>query len=124
MISVRVNIWTRLLLAFVFISSLTLLVGVMALFIFGYSSTLMEEISEEHLPEIVQVAEFARIGGEIVAVAPNILTTPDDDVRAAVNNDLDHLLTKISEQLETLSISRSEFRDRVEAACHQPEGKS
>ncbi len=114
MIPARVNIWTRLLLAFVFISSLTLLVGVMALLIFGYSSTLMEEISEEHLPEIVQVAEFARIGGEIVAVAPNILTAPDDDVRTAVKKDLDHLLTQISEQLETLSIPQSEFRERVE----------
>ena len=114
MISARANIWTRLLLAFVFISSLTLLVGVMALLIFSYSSTLMEEIAEEHLPEIIQVVEFARIGGEIVAVAPNILTAPDDDVREAVKKELDHLLTKISEQLESLNISQSQFKERVE----------
>ena len=114
MISARANIWTRLLLAFGFISSLTLLVGVMALLIFSYSSTLMEEISEEHLPEIVQVAEFARIGGEIVAVAPNILTAPDDDVRTAVKKDLDHILTQISGQLENLSIPQSDIRERVE----------
>ena len=114
MIFSRANIWTKLLIAFSFISALTVLVGLMALLIFGHSGRLMEELSEEHLPEIVQVAEFARIGGEIVAVAPNILSAPDADVRAAVKMDLDNLLVQISEQLGALSIPQSDFRRRVE----------
>jgi two-component system phosphoglycerate transport system sensor histidine kinase PgtB len=114
MITARANIWTKLLLAFVFISSLTLLVSVMALLIFNHSSTLMKEIAEEHLPEIIQVADFARIGGEIVAVAPAILSAPDDDMREEVKKDLDRLLQQLSEQLQALTIPQSELRSRVE----------
>ena len=114
MISSGTSIWTKLLLAFVFISSLTLLVGIMALLIFRYSSTLMEEISKENLPEIIQVSRFARIGGEIVAVAPNILSAQDDEVRAEVKKDLDSLLVQLTDQLQALTIPQSDLRQRVE----------
>ena len=117
----RANIWTKLLLAFSFIALLTVLVGVMALLIFNYSRTLIDELSEEHLPEIVQATEFARIGGDIVAGAPAILSASDDDVREAVTKDLGKLLVRISEQLETLSIPQSAFRSQVEAVVESLE---
>ena len=108
------GIWTRLLLAFSTIAGITVIAGVMALLIFEYSGELVESITERNVPEVVQVAEFAEIGGEIIALAPRLLSATDDKVRTAIQNDIFRLLLRINEQIELLDIASIGFRTEVE----------
>ncbi len=108
------GIWTRLLLAFSTIAGITVIAGVMALVIFEYSGELVESITERNVPEVVQVAEFAEIGGEIIALAPRLLSATDDKVRTAIQNDIFRLLLRINEQIELLDIASIGFRTEVE----------
>ena len=108
------GIWARLLLAFTTIAGITLIVATMALLIFQHSDNLFEAVSEKHVPAILQVAEFAEIGGEIIAVAPNLLTAGDEAVREQIAKDIDRLLLRIDRQAPLLDIAPPDFRAAVE----------
>ena len=56
MVPFRFGIWARLLLAFGFISAITILTGLIALLIFDSSNDLFATITERHLPEVVQAS--------------------------------------------------------------------
>lgn len=116
------GIWTRLLLAFSTIAAITVIVGVMALLIFEHSGELFESITERHIPAVVQVVDFAEIGGEIIAVAPRLLSAADDKVRTAIQNDIFHLLLRINQQIELLDIASTGFRTEVENLASRLEG--
>ncbi|MBE0583840.1 MAG: PAS domain S-box protein, partial [Desulfofustis sp.] len=104
------GIWTRLFLAFSTIAGITIVVAIMALLIFQHSDNLFEAVSEKHVPAILQVAEFAEIGGEIIAVAPNLLVTDDEDMRKRIVGDIDRLLRRIDRQTALLDIASPDFR--------------
>ena len=110
----RLGIWSRLLLAFSTIAGITIVVAAMALLIFQHSGNLFTDLAEKHVPKILQVAEFAEIGGEIIAVAPNLLTTNDDDTRKRIASDIEKLLLRIDKQVDLLAISSSGFSAKVE----------
>ena len=114
MLSYRVGIWSRLLLAFSFIAGINVLVGVIALLIFERSEQVVEQLAEEYIPDLVQVSGFVKVGGEVVAMAPNILFTDDEESRKVVKRELENLLHSLNEQLEILAIARPEMRARVE----------
>ncbi|NOX32132.1 MAG: PAS domain S-box protein [Deltaproteobacteria bacterium] len=109
----RVGIWARLLIAFGAIAGITLLVGVMALLIFEHSSSLVKSITERYIPEIVQVVEFAEIGGEIIAVAPRLLATGDDNARMTIQSDIDKLLVRLNRQIKLMDNATTDFRAEV-----------
>lgn len=114
MLSYRVGIWSRLLLAFSFIAGITVIVGILSLLIFNSSEQVVEELAEEYIPEIVQITGFVKIGGEIAAIAPNILSSEDEKSRAEVKGDLDRLLGSLREKLSELTIAQSELQTSVE----------
>ncbi len=109
----RFGIWTRLLLAFGSISAITILTGVTALLIFDRSSDLFVTITEKHLPEVVQVAEFAEIGGQIIAIAPNLVSAPDGKTRKKFGTDLDRLLQRVNQQIKLLEITSPQQRKKI-----------
>ena len=104
--SYRVGIWSRLLMAFSFISGITVLVGIIALLIFDSSEQVVEQLAEEHIPELVQVSDFVKLGGQIVAIAPSILSTDDESTREAVRRDLDDLVKRLKQRLRSLTVAR------------------
>ncbi len=106
----RLGIWARLLLAFSFISGITLIVGMIALLIFYNSEDVVEQLAEDYIPELVQTSDFVKLGGEIIAVAPNILSAEDQQSRKLVKKDLDRLLVKLNKQLDILTVARPELR--------------
>jgi len=109
----RFGIWTRLLLAFGSISIITILTGVTALLIFDRSSDLFATITEKHLPEVVQVAEFAEIGGQIIAIAPNLVSAPDAETREKIGADLNKLLQRVNQQIKLLEITSPQLRQKI-----------
>jgi len=109
----RFGIWTRLLLAFGSISAITILTGVTALLIFDRSSDLFVTITEKHLPEVVQVAEFAEIGGQIIAIAPNLVSAPDEKTREKIDADLNKLLQRVNQQIKLLEITSPQQRKKI-----------
>lgn len=114
MLSYRVGIWSRLLLAFSFIAGITVLVGIVSLLIFNGSGRVVEDLAKKHIPEIIQTTGLVKIGGEIVAMAPNILSTEDDENRGEVKKELDKILGKLKDQVENLPIAGPEERKSVE----------
>jgi len=62
MLSYRVGIWSRLLLAFSFIAGINVLVGVIALLIFERSEQVVEQLAEEYIPDLVQLSGFVKVG--------------------------------------------------------------
>lgn len=106
----RLGIWARLLLAFSFISGITLIVGMMALLIFYNSEDVVEQLAEDYIPELVQTSDFVKLGSEIIAVAPNILSAEDQQSRRLVKKDLDRLLVKLNKKLDILTVARPELR--------------
>jgi two-component system phosphoglycerate transport system sensor histidine kinase PgtB len=112
--SSRVGIWSRLLMAFSFISGITVLVGIIALLIFDSSERVVEQLAEEHIPELVQVSDFVKLGGQIVAVAPSILSTDDEDTREAVRRDLDGLVNRLKQRLQSLTVARPALHTSLE----------
>ena len=112
--SYRMGIWSRLLMAFSFISSITLLVGIIALLIFDSSEQVVEQLAQEHIPELVQVSDFVKLGGQIVAVAPSILSTDDESTREAVRRDLDDLVNRLKQRLSSLSVARPTLHQSLE----------
>ena len=113
MVPFRFSIWARLLLAFGFISAITILTGLIALLIFDSSNDLFATITERHLPEVVQVAEFAEIGGQIIAIAPSLISAPDESTREQISADLDNLLSRINQQISLLEIRSENLRQEV-----------
>jgi len=113
MVSFRFGIWARLLLAFGFISAITILTGLIALLIFDSANDLFATITERHLPEVVQVAEFAEIGGQIIAIAPSLISAPDEVTREQISADLDDLLTRINQQIDLLEIRSENLREEI-----------
>lgn len=114
MLSYRVGIWSRLLLAFSFIAGITVLVGIISLLIFEGSEQVVEDLAGKYIPEIVQSTGLVKIGGEIVAMAPSILSTEDEENREEVKRELDRLLKRLKEQFRVLTIARPEMRDSLE----------
>ena len=113
MVSFRSGIWARLLLAFGFISAITILTGLIALLIFDNANDLFTTITERHLPEVVQVAEFAEIGGQIIAIAPSLISAPDEVTREQISADLDNLLLRINQQINLLEIRSENLREEI-----------
>jgi len=111
----RFGIWTRLLLAFGSISVITVLAGLTALLIFDRSNDLFATITEKHLPEVVQVAEFAEIGGQIIAIAPNLISAPDEKTREKIGSDLDNLLQRVKQQIKLLEITSPQLQQQIDA---------
>ncbi len=115
MLPFRLGIWSRLLLAFGFISAITVLSGLIALLIFDSSNDLFSTITERHLPEVVQVAEFAEIGGQIIAIAPSLISAPDERIREKIGADLDNLLLRVNQKIGLLEIGSSRIRREIVA---------
>ncbi len=111
----RFGIWTRLLLAFGSISAITVLAGLTAVLIFDRSSELFATITEKHLPEVVQVAEFAEIGGQIIAIAPNLISAPDERTRKNIATDLDNLLQRVKQQIKLLEVTSPQVKQQIDA---------
>jgi len=109
------GIWTRLLLAFGSISAITVLAGLTALLIFDRSGDLFATITEKHLPEVVQVAEFAEIGGQIIAIAPSLVSAPDEKTREKIGTDLSNLLHRVNRQIQLLEIRSPRLRVQIDA---------
>jgi C4-dicarboxylate-specific signal transduction histidine kinase len=112
--SFRVGIWSRLLMAFGFISGITVLVGIIALLIFDSSERVVEQLAEEHIPELAQVSDFVKLGGQIAAVAPSILSTDDESTREAVRRDLDSLVSRLKQRLQSLTVARPSLHTTLE----------
>jgi two-component system phosphoglycerate transport system sensor histidine kinase PgtB len=108
------GIWSRLLLAFGTIAGITIVVATVALLIFQHSGNLFTEITEKHVPDILQVAEFAEIGGEIIAIAPNLLAASNEDDRNRIAEDIDRLLLRIDRQVSLLLTASSVFKRQFE----------
>jgi two-component system phosphoglycerate transport system sensor histidine kinase PgtB len=108
------GIWSRLLLAFTTIAGITLIVAAMAMLIFEHSDSLFQAIKEQHVPKVLQVAEFAEIGGEIIAIAPSLLTASDEEQLKAISAHIDRLLHRIDQQLALLHTGSGEFELEVE----------
>jgi two-component system, NtrC family, phosphoglycerate transport system sensor histidine kinase PgtB len=111
----RLGIWSRLLMAFSFISAITVLVGIIALLIFNSSKQVVAQLAEEHIPELIQVSDFVKLGGQIVAVAPNILSTDDESTREAVHRDLDSLVSRLKQRLQSLTVARPALHTSLES---------
>jgi two-component system, NtrC family, phosphoglycerate transport system sensor histidine kinase PgtB len=107
------GIWTRLLLAFGAISSITIIAGLSAIFLFEHSNDLFTTITAKHLPEVIQAAEFADIGAQITAMAPSLVTAPDKQTREKISNDLKQLLLRITEQTQSLQIESDQRRQNI-----------
>lgn len=114
----RFGIWTRLLLSFGLISVITVLAGLTAVLIFDRSSELFATITEKHLPEVVQVAEFAEIGGQIIAIAPNLISAPEESTRKKIAADLDNLLQRVKQQIELLEITSPKLKQKIDILVH------
>lgn len=113
--SLRMGIWARLLLAFGFISAITVLSGLIALLLFDRTNDLFETFTERHLPEVVQVAELAEIGGQIIAIAPSLVSAPDENTREKIGMDLADLLLRINRQIGLLEIDSPQVRREIDA---------
>lgn len=107
------GIWTRLLLAFGAISATTIVAVLAAIWLFEHSNDLFTSITDKHLPEVIQAAEFADIGARIIAIAPGLVTAPDKQTRDQISNDLQQLLQRINEQAETLQIESRQQRQDI-----------
>jgi two-component system phosphoglycerate transport system sensor histidine kinase PgtB len=117
----RVGIWSRLLTAFSFISGITVLVGIIALLIFDNSEQVVAQLAEEHIPEMAQVSDFVKLGGQIVAVAPSILSTDDEDTREVVRRDLDSLVNRLKQRLQSLAVARPALHTSLESLAKRLE---
>lgn len=107
------GIWTRLLLAFGAISTITIVAALSAIFLFEHSNDLFTTITDKHLPEVIQAAEFADIGAQITAKAPRLVTAPDKQTRDKISGDLKQLLLRISEQTQSLQIESDLHRQNI-----------
>ncbi|WP_236892048.1 ATP-binding protein [Desulfoluna limicola] len=111
---VRYGIWSRLLTAFGITATMTVLAAVTALLVFNRSNDILGVFTEEHLPEVVQVAELEEIGGEIMAMAPLLLSAPDETTRNTIHADLDNLVVEVNSHINGLGITSIQTRAEVE----------
>lgn len=102
---VRYGIWSRLLTAFGVTAATTVLAAVTALVVFNRSRVILAVFTEEHLPAVVKVAELEEIGGEIIAMAPLLLSAPDEATRNTIQADLDSLVVRVNHHINTLGIT-------------------
>ena len=112
--AIKFGIWTRLLLAFGTISAITIVTGLISLLILNHSNDLFTSIMDKHLPEVIQVADFAEIGGQIIAVAPSLISAADVPSRDRIASDLDVLLQRINRQIGQMEINSPQLRNSVE----------
>jgi len=111
---VRYGIWSRLLIAFGVSAAITVMAAVTALLVFNRSSAILNVFAEAHLPELVQVAELEGTGGEIMAVAPLLLSAPDETTRNAIQADLDTLVVAVNRHIDALGITSRSTRNEIE----------
>ena len=111
---VRYGIWSRLLIAFGISAAITVMAAVTALLVFNRSTTILNGFAEEHLPELVQVAELEGVGGEIMAMAPLLLSAPDETTRNTVQADLDELVASVNRHINALGITSPTIRGEIQ----------
>ncbi len=107
------GIWTRLLLAFSTIAMITIIVGILSMLIFQHSEKLFQSITKQHVEEVIQVTDFAKIGGEIIAVAPRLLSAPNDRVRTVIQRDIQSLLSRINNQIVLLNTASTGLKKEL-----------
>jgi len=111
---VRYGIWSRLLTAFGITATMTAMAAVTALLVFNRANDILGVFTQEHLPEVVQVAELEEIGGEIIAMAPLLLSAPDETTRNTIQADLDNLVVDVNSHINALGITSVHTRDEIE----------
>lgn len=109
----RFGIWTRLLLAFGAISATTIIAVLTAIWLFEHSNDLFSTITDTHLPEVIQAAEFADIGARIIAMAPGLVTAPNEQTRDQISADLELLLQRINKQTRSLKFESDRQRQDI-----------
>ena len=85
----------------------TVLTALTGLFVFDRANEQFVNLTENHLPEVVQVADFARTGGEIIAMAPTLLTASDEAARQRVQAELDRLMGEMTGEIARLEVTDS-----------------
>jgi two-component system phosphoglycerate transport system sensor histidine kinase PgtB len=113
------GIWARLLMAFGAIATVTVLAVLTALFLLERSSDIFANITERQLPELAQVANFAEIGGQIMAVAPSLASAADEEEQARVRTDLDDLLVRFKRELEVLEQNNPQVASELDQLVKQ-----
>ncbi|WP_300673471.1 ATP-binding protein [Desulfoluna sp.] len=111
---VRYGIWSRLLTAFGMTAAITVMAAVTALLVFNRSNAILGVFTEVHLPEVVQVAELEETGGEIIAMAPLLLSAPDETTRNAIQSDLDNLVVEVAHHIDALGLTSDLTRKEIE----------
>ena len=110
----RYGIWSRLLTAFGVTAAMTVMAAITALLVFHRSNAILGVFTEKHLPEVVQVAELEELGGEIMAMAPLLLSAPNEATRNTIQKDLDALVTEVNTHINALGIASPDTRLEVE----------
>lgn len=108
------GIWGRLLLAFGAIAMMTVLSVLTALFLLERSSDIFASLTERQLPELAQIAEFAEISGQIMAIAPSLASASNEDAQARVGADLDTLLVKFRNEIKYLEKSSPQLSSELD----------
>ena len=115
----KFGIWARLLFAFGGISAITIVAGLSAIYLFERSNALFTTITDKHLPEVIQAAEFADIGARIIAMAPSFVSAPNEETRSKISSDLEQLLNRINDQTRTLQIKSNQRRQDIDQLLQQ-----
>ncbi|WP_027362007.1 ATP-binding protein [Halodesulfovibrio aestuarii] len=110
----KLGIWERLLLAFSAIAGMTVLAVLTALFLLESSSEIFATITEKNLPELAQVADMAETGGQIIAIAPNLVSAPDEETQKRIRADLDLLLLQFSREVDLLEHTTPKLRREID----------
>ncbi|SIO28054.1 ATP-binding protein [Halodesulfovibrio marinisediminis] len=110
----KIGIWERLLLAFSTIAAITVLSVLTALFLLESSSDIFATITEKNLPELAQVADVAETSGQIIAIAPNLASAPDEDTQKKIRADLDVLLRQFSAEVNLLGSTNPQLRREID----------
>lgn len=110
----KIGIWERLLLAFGAIAAITVLAVVTALFLLEISSNIFATITEKNLPELAQVADVAETSGQIIAIAPNLASAPDEETQRKIRADLDALLLKFRDEVNLLESTNPDVRREID----------
>ena len=110
----KLGIWERLLLAFGAIAGMTVLAVLTALFLLESSSEIFATITEKNLPELAQVADVAETGGQIIAIAPNLASAPDEETQKKIRADLDLLLQQFSSEVDLLEYTNPQLRREID----------
>lgn len=110
----KLGIWERLLLAFGAIAGMTVLAVLTALFLLDSSRDIFATITEKNLPELAQVADVAETGGQIIAIAPNLASAPDEETQKRRRAELDLLLQQFSREVGLLEHTNPQLRRGID----------